>query len=112
MHALEKMAFAAGSGRVASGRDWSRLSAPREREETTSLGRWVSDLSRAVASRKSVDMRYQAQASGEVTPAPGRSPPLAAACSTGSARGSSSAIAHLRGDLRTLPRRPHRRGSR
>jgi proteasome accessory factor B len=66
VHALEKMAFAAGADPSLS-RDWSRLSAPRERDETTSLGRWVSDLSRAVASRKSVDMRYTAQASGEVT---------------------------------------------
>jgi proteasome accessory factor B len=67
VHALEKMAFAAGADPSLS-RDWSRLSVPRERDETrTSLGRWVSDLSRAVASRKSVEMRYQAQNSGEIT---------------------------------------------
>jgi proteasome accessory factor B len=66
VHALEKMAFASGADPSLS-RDWSRLSVPRERDETTSLGRWVSELSRAVASRKSVEMRYQAQNSGEIT---------------------------------------------
>ncbi len=66
VHALEKMAFAAGADPTAS-RDWSRLSVPRERDGVASLGRWVSDLSRAVTNRKSVELRYRAQGSGEVT---------------------------------------------
>jgi proteasome accessory factor B len=66
VHALEKMAFAAGADPSAS-RDWARLSVPRERDDATSLGRWVSDLSRAVTSRKSVELRYRAQGSGEIT---------------------------------------------
>jgi proteasome accessory factor B len=66
VHALEKMTFAAGADPALS-RDWSRFSAPRERDETAALGKRVSDLSRAVAGKKSVEMHYQAQTSGEIT---------------------------------------------
>lgn len=63
IHALKKMAFAAGD-EPGAGRNWSRVGIPRT---GASLHGEVDELSRAVAARKTVEFDYRAQQSGEQT---------------------------------------------
>jgi len=66
IHALKKMAFAAGDD-PGAGRDWSRMTAPRgnETKDGQSSAR-LEQLSRGVAGRKRVTLRYNTLQRGEV----------------------------------------------
>ncbi len=64
-HALKKIAFAAGDG-PGAGRDWARMLAA-ERAEGGALASRVAELSRAIAARKRVSLRYRSLGRGQVS---------------------------------------------
>jgi proteasome accessory factor B len=68
IHALKKMAFAAGDD-PGAGRDWSRMTAPRAgdaKDGQSRMSERLEQLSRGVAGRKRVTLRYNTLQRGEV----------------------------------------------
>jgi proteasome accessory factor B len=68
IHALKKMAFAAGDD-PGAGRDWSRMTAPHggeAKDGQPTIGARLEPLSRGVAARKRVTLRYHTLQRGEV----------------------------------------------